>query len=515
MFNGLNVTASGGGGSFANDAFSYSEVYNGYTMQDETSLPVGQYFYYKYDDGKAWYCTLAEAISICSNKKFGLTYSTETLSALAAGFSNYYLAYTGGLPPISGVYSLANNTNTLIGWAMNNISGCKLVAPTTQGTVQIPSDTNNYLYVYVNNYIEENLHDPDYIIYVPMKSTDAKEFISVSTPNYNNVVGYMESQVSNIMTEFYYIVSSNTYGVATTHITDDYIFYASTSSNFASCVSNYGLSTSNVKVYSAEVFANRNSFNFQVKPYDIENNSNNWKLYTYDASTGNTTESSRTISNNLGMFSSAPNVSGSILADHEITIYKDLNIYTSIRNETYSPSYYHTEEYQNYNYNSEDNSSETNTTEIDNSTQNNTNIYEGSTEYFYNSTSENNYNINYENIVNNTQTIINNYYGDNNGGDNGGGDDDNDGDSGILDKLLDALIDLFKMLGKVIAAILTGIVDLITEVLAALANILSAINPFTELLSTLFGFLPDIVVNTLSAGLSICIMIAVIKFLRG
>ena len=74
---------------------------------------------------------------------------------------------------------------------------------------------------------------------------------------------------------------------------------------------------------------------------------------------------------------------------------------------------------------------------------------------------------------------------------------------------------LGEAIGAVIVGIFEGLISMITQVLQAIANIISNLGGFTDFLSALFGFLPSPVPEVLAAGFSLCVLCAVIKFLRG
>lgn len=510
IFNIQTVSATSGGGSFADDAFVHDSVLNGYKMTDDSSLPNGKYFYYKYDDGKAWYCDLGDAISLCSNKRFGLTYNTSVLTGLMNYFDTYYLGYTGSAPSqINGVYT---NQNVLVGWALNNLSGCQIVNPNNNNPeIPIDSNTSNYLYVYVNQYLEDNYARPDYINIETrpkdffLNKLDQQQntyqalanFLNSDDYSINNMVynpnTLIYSQGGNLLNYPY----SDMFIVSTSEYQFDYYNLGPTKNtvNFTDMLlSTIGFETqvrlkSNI---SSVVIAKSVRLNTDGT-YSVVDKDGNARMYYYIGGRSNLPCSSEPV----------------------ITIYRSTSVLNQFLNGTYAPSYYTSSDYYNYDSSSSDNTFTTTTNEIDNSTETNTTIYNETSESFQEYYTENNYHVDNSVTIETNQTIINNYYGDNSGDDDSGGSGgDDDDDSGILDKLIDAILGLFKSIGKILAAVLNGIVDLLSSILETIADISTSFDGITNLFSAVFGWLPDSIVNLMVLGLGLALLAAFITWFR-
>ena len=130
--------------------------------------------------------------------------------------------------------------------------------------------------------------------------------------------------------------------------------------------------------------------------------------------------------------------------------------------------------------------------------------------------------------INDEGTTINNtynyYYGtvadadDSGSGGSGGGSDTDDKPTEdnfwdwLLKKLAGGIIDLFDTIGKLIGSILTGIVNLISEVLKGLSDIPSLLGDFGTAIGSFFGWLPSEIQSVLGAGISVIILLGVIKY---
>lgn len=484
-----------------------------YTSNDSNLPSSGSYYFGLTTDDYVYYVPISKVLPVIINKGIGVTLKPEVL----VNFISDYIEF--GL--INSPYKPVYNGSTKIGYAFDDIEGKTLLGSnnTTDYPITVPTEETNNVYNYYNQWYTDNGYNtPDYV----NVETKPREFftnkLNASAGNYESMKNFIENGDFSLVNMSYN--SSNMiyayYGPMLTYNLDDIMIYCDTGYMWTDMCNAYHVSSNKSTINFVDLMLSNTGIQTRV----VYNNAIGTPLIRQVASFNNNHQTDYTISNDTGnarMYFYLLGYQHLPLCDNPtITIFKDMTVLNQVHNLTYAPLNFNTQQY--YDYSSEDDNSVTTTSsQVDNSVTNNETIYNESAESFTEYYSENNYHIDNSVTINTTTEIVNNYYGTDNGGDdNGGGSGGNDNDdNGILDKLLDALIDLFKMLGKVIAAILTGIVDMITEVLGALANIITAINPFTELLRLLFGFLPEIVVNTISAGLAICIMIAVLKFLRG
>ena len=517
-FNNLNVKA----GSFDEDAFSHGVV--GYYMEDETSIPAGVHFYYKYDTGKAWYCNITDVIGLLSNKSYGLSINPQVLYTLASGFLSYATAYTGGIP-ISDrqVVTGYPDSVSVVGYALNGISGCKLVNPNQQDApVTIDSQINNFIYIYIKDYIDDNYSAPDYINLIPYAKSYVKTRLPANQSYRENKISMVEG-LTGWCYSFLYAKSNGSYAINTNNyiydVDDDFAFYASNTNNYDTFCELYSLSEYKRSlnfIYLPNPTGSYSSFSLSAYASNGTNAyTNDFPCQSYNAQSNTSTSTTR----GFMLYNVDSNYFYGLISEKPITLFRDVNVVTQIINNTYSPTFNYTDNFYNYDSTSNNNDNSTTINDVDNGTTNNTTIYnEQSSNYTDNSyyNSENNYYID-NSVVNETNTtIINNYYGDNGGGggEGGGGSDDDDDDDLIWTALLKAIADFFKKLGELIATVLTGIVTIFTDILAAIAEITSNFSAITDFFGTVFGWLPDEIVTLMTLGLAMALFAAFISWFK-
>ena len=511
----INVKAAEG-----DDVFQHG--IQGYYMIDSSSVVTGDYFYYKYAEGKCWYCTFSDAIALVSNKSYGLTMSLSVLGALATGLMDYtVLGIAGGSSGMSSyqVWKGTEFTGTPAGLALNDISGCQIVSPNSNSDVSVDSTVNNYIYVYVKDYIDDL--PLDYIIYQPLNISLVQGASGTTNQALNNSFKSLGTAFSAQLTQ--QNSDGVPYGVATSGVNsctgysigDDCSLYATNTNQFDNVVTMFGLNESRRTFTGEQFLATFQSQTLQCIAigksvanciHSTSYNVNNGTLEQVATSDGTSIK----ILQNKGCLAS--NID-------KFTIYRNSTVATQIISNNYAPSYtYDSNTYNNYDSTSNNNTVNTNTNQINNSTTTNSNIYNQSTSNYregdYYDNTSNVTNIDQSVINTTTQTIINNYYGDDSGGDdNGGGGGGGDDDSPIWEALLQAIVSFFRKIGELIAAILTGILGLLTEVLDAIAEITTNFTGVTDFLGQVFDFLPSEIVSVLLLGATLGILISLIKML--
>lgn len=508
--NTLNVSASF---EVSDDRFEYSVV-SGYSMVDDSSIPSGNHFFYSYDSGKAWYCNLQDAITLLANKSYGISLNADNVTALTSGFMNYAFSYTGGAP----INNRAVKKNgAVVGYALNTINTCKLVRPDSNSNYTIDSEMNNFIFIYVKDYID-NL-PLDYFNVKPLKASVVAGSIigdSLQKTHYRQIL-----MAHNNVPIFYRVTNGvGEYGITSNpycYNINGMSLYANSISTFDSFVSLFGI-TRNSTFDAMSYLTGTTSFNFSC--YFIDSNGNNrisGTRYLNIGSNNFTSETSNIAS--VDLFGNTSNYKITTTAsDDLLTVYRSKSIANSIVNNTYAPSYNTSNQTNNYDSSSTNNSVNTTTNETNNSTTTNTNIYnEQSENYTDNSyyNEENNYTIDNSVVTENNTTIINNYYGSSNGGDDsGGGSGGDDDDDTIWDALLKAIVDFFKKIGQLIAALLTGLLELINTVLDAFANINNSFEGIKNFLSSIFSWFPSEIVSLMVIGLGLALIASFITWFK-
>ena len=509
------------------DAFYMNSQRDCFSMVDTSSIPSGKHFFFKYDDGKCWYTTYANIIAYMLNSKFGVSVNTGILSALVSDYDTFYENFddTNGIRPLRVANYDSNNGVTLFGYALNDLNGCRIVNPSgSSNNVTVPSDTTNYTYIYVKDYLDTNYSSPDFITYVGFTPQEAKNLIDISKTYAANKIATIEANNTKFGSFLWYNQSSRTYDLNTNGAYDNNgyydigqnkLFYARV--NYDTVCNAFGLTTQHNSISAAEVatFANSSGdIYLQMSCNNVAESNNDVSQTKYDSTYVTPTTSS-------GAYQLRPFiVRGSTdrfisFYSEPITIYKDNTVATQIKNHTYSPSYNTTNTYNTYDSTSNSNETNFNTNNVDNSEQNNTTIYnEQSENYTDNSyyNSENNYYIDNSQVTENNTTIINNYYGDNGGG--SGGDDDDDDDDLIWTALLKAIADFFKKLGELIATVLTGIVEILTSILTAIGTIVTDFTGITDFLGQIFAWLPSEIITLMTLGLTTALFAAFLTWFK-
>lgn len=520
IFTIVDVSASSGG---TLDSFTL-ESGKGYVYSDNTKLPTPNsgsgYFFYKYADGKAWYSAdYSVALSFCNKK--GLTIKPSSVSDVFSGLWDYLVTNSNS----GGNYKVYKGEN-VVGIALNDISGCQLTNHGGSGgsygnnIVEVPSDIANLIYVFVQNKVA--IEKPDYI-QVPVISEHSFTGLPQRS-SYINVNNKILNDYDNI--GFCFKFTSNEYFIADNHyvryfyvfdaLSDGKFFESSDVSVYDSYVNFYGLNQAKNYVTIDDWVSNDFNGNFYLNAYDANKSlialSN--KRYNYDYSSSSITLAN-TYNENSFPYSVSTNYGGTVPISNNgpLTVYRSLNTPNQIENNTYAPNYRISKTWNNYDSTSSSNNTNITVNQIDNSSSTNETVYNESNTEINNETVENNYSYNIDNSSTIINNIVNNYYDTpSDGGDSGDG--GGDSDSPIWDTLLQAIVDFFRKIGELIAALIAGILSALNSVLDAIANITTNFDGINNFLSSIFGFLPDEIVSVILLGVSMAVLISLIKLLR-
>lgn len=504
---------------------TYLEQYQAYTYNngDDNALPTGFKYYYKLTDGKVIYMERSEVVANILNSKVGVVLSPSRLLQFIGDYNSQIVGrnpnYYNELKPVL-------KGGALVGVALNGLTGGLIDTSGTNKNVSIPSTEVNNVYNYYQYWSEnEGLYSPDYVI---LNGTTKSQMIggltgsqievctnainTASEPIFIN--GYDKGGTTEIS------FSTNIDNFRCIYMRPNVTIVCPTLSNMAA---SFGLSAQNYTL-SWNDYKTKSAAGYICKLYDKTSKQQvAWSATSYRY--GNTTVvNTENYQNDVFLFSCGSSYLTAFTG--MITIYKSIDVIQQITNNVYQAPEYKTNNNTNFNVNN-DNTYNTTTNQINNSTQDNDNIYntantENNTIITEQITNTNNTttNIDQSQIITNTTTIVNNYYQNNYGSGGNDNPDNPDNPSGggggleddsILDALLAAILKLLRAIGKIIATILTGIIDIITEVLTAITNITTSFTSIIEFIGSIFGFLPAECIAVLTLGLTISVLIALIK----
>lgn len=498
-----------------------------YKVDDSTGIPTGSTVnsmcYFKYgDNDKFGAIQSSQFVTLIVNKGLGLVMSDDKLAA-------FYTSYLSAISGTSHMSQLLDSNNNVLGYVLNDISGCVYDAAPNKTDITIPSTETNNVYNYYQYYIDVvSPETPDYINVQTYNLNTVSQQLDVTNQYTQSSKAIINDVGNGLCCYYYYSVSGQTiykrlerspsatngsgsYGQIDYYDLSGSTLYANGTQSYNQFCSDYGLKQNGQQVgYTALINGSNNAL--IVKAYDVDNSIflNSCTRYTGNINAATYTTSTQSVSNfTLCRGHLIPCTKDAKL----LTVYKDTGILTSVVNKTYAPSTFTSTTYNNYNTNS-DNSISTNTSVVNNSQETNNSIYNDASESFseYYS-SQDNYNIDNSVTIENTTEIIYNYYGDDSGGGEGGGGSDDDNDL-IWNAMLKAIVDFFKKLGELIAALITGILGLFTQVLDALAQITTSFTSLTNFFASILGFLPNEMITVLTAALGLVLLCCVIRIFR-
>lgn len=500
-----------------------------YTLEDSTGLESSTYAAPKYfytRDGITFTDLVGINLVINQlNKVVGVILPNGTIN----DFYTYFFTKVG-LTNDDGYAQggLYDSEDNFIGYALNDISGCYYSKLNGNTQVSVPSYFPNNIY---NVLVDYNDDLPPYIKFYPLSSSNVLNKLNISTNSYqqntfnSDLITYgvlyscgwdtywKQFKFTNNTSNMYYSYSADIkYHVATNSTGYSQHSYADFCKDFNLTGNSNELSFGQLS----------SSFGLAYKFYDSELNAIstlNTKLVGTDSVTDSTTTiysgpayGHTTVINTIGNPGNNNSFIQAMISSEPIYIYKDVNTIGLLNNKTYVPEILTTNKYTTYNT-TNDNSNFTTTNNIDNSVTNNDTIYTESTqnfsEYIDNSIIDN------SSVTTNVTNITNNYYG--NSGSGEGGDNEGGGSSsdGVLDTLMEGLLAFFNAIGRVLATVFTGLLDMFTTVLDAIASLTTDLTGVTDFFGSLFSWLPDPIPQVLGIGISVCILCAVIRFIRG
>lgn len=520
IFSNIKINVNAAGGYFTEDSFSLTpnaytdsnnQSFSAYTMTNDSGLLSGFYYYMKVEEGKAICCEGGEVITNILNYKIGVTMSAVTL----ANFISSYVGnnnFTGMDPNYFNLLRPVLKNGSIVGVALNDITGCRMAYADDTDQVSIPSAEVNNVYNFYNYWLIQNPITPDYIV-LPCYDRSYVETFARQT-NRTNILNWCDNTSHDY--DFYigrynannqdldYLYNGNQNRVAYFESND--LIYVQ-SSGFNNIVNAFNLTDTNYTISFEDVMSSTASNTLNTYAYD---NSGNQLTPKFQGLTDNF--NNNITSKNVIVLQASTKSLPFSKTQQSITVYKNLSIKISIENNTYQKSVYTSNNTKNYNTNN-NNSYNTTVQNINNSSSNNTNIYNNSSSETNNNIQNNEYNIDNSVNDNSVTTIINNYYGDNGSG-SGGGDDDDDDDDTIWKALLKAIADFFTKIGELIATLLTGIFSIFTSILDAITSITEDFTSITSFLSSFFSWLPTPIISLIVLGLGLALICSFLTWFK-
>lgn len=541
-------------GAWSGYAFDFRLLGKYFTIEDSTGIPTSttllpQYFYT--DDQVTFYALDGKKLyTAILNRAVGIVAQTDLLTALYQSFCSLVANVTDTNNYVQG--GLYDSNNNFLGYCVNDISGCYYQQPLPEDTpaVDVPDDLSDDVHNHYIYYTDNDTTIPDYLTYTPPNTDNAldkwktdgtyhpeydqgkKNNFELVLPLYDICLDYQVVYDSNSWSpidftydiygcEFHFIDDTNK-----TFIFNNY------GNSWQSFTSQYGITPDNTELLYTDVISNMevNKSNSTYIYYNIVDRTTGSNI-TYDTySMSNNVDSpnltpsgSSTWAIRLGPKSAIKGNTGTpaftTVLGKNITIYKDWQTYQNINvNKTYEPNSYKSTIFYNYNV-EEDNSFTINYTYIDNSETNNETIYNEGTDIFYDEVDKGEPSIGTPPIE--ITIIIENVIPENGGG---GGNEEPDPDNpndddinndNVLSALLVAIRHFFSVIGQLLGTILTGLLEMINAILESITGVMSSLTGITDFLAALFAWLPTPIPQVIGIGFSMCILAALIKFIRG
>lgn len=490
-----------------------------YVIEDSTGIPVSTYqapnFFYTKDNVTFDYVRGINLVVNQLNKIVGVIISPERIAAFYTYFFNKIGLLDDNNHAQGGLYDSNNN---FLGYCLNDITGCYYVHNTNTKDISVPSYFPNN----VKNVVDEDFVDdyPAFVHVYPFISSNvinniksSYNFGQTERERFNSVASENDIfvQACYLFTgnEHYFVLHDSNGGWKNLEYSNIAIkgFYNSNGdTNYTGFCSNNNLTTLNNTITVGELNTGNNQKLLRAKPVDADFNDIN-SFTKYDLTNGSTSNVS------YDYYYWEYGVRGNYIVapmGKDFLIFRDKTTLLSFFDGTYLPKQYVTNNYNNYDI-SNDNSNTVSTYNLDNSVSYNSSIWSQSSDSYYEYVD--NGVVDNSSIINNVTNITNNYYGSSSGeGGEGGGGSDSDG---VLDTLLQGLLAFFNAIGRVLATVITGILDMFTTVLDAIANLTTDLTGITDFFGTLFSWMPDPIPQVIGIGFSVCVLAAVIKFIRG
>lgn len=521
-------------GSWGSYQYDYIFHQHYFEVNDPTGIPSSTVtdpnFFYTNDHVTFGYVNGKQLLTLMLNQRNGIVFKGTTLTAfLAAYLNSIILPDSTNSMFIQG--ALYDSNRNFLGYCLDDISGCYFDDAHAGDGFDYDNTVPNNLRNFYDYYYDDS---PDFFTFYPTENNVILDNLSSANfkPDFETNFGNLANTYSYIHYLTYSLTDSKyTLGNTAHYMQDSYIRVSGLGSLYAvpynsafwtGFCQRYDLTTDNNSLYFQDLIdkapeytaGTGSTFFLSLLYYDTTSDTQITNIILNDINNNTTTNT--TLSNDAFGVTNATTCRS--LFNKPYTIYKDRNTYQSVNvNQTYEPNSFITDSYNNYD-STNDESTHITKTDINNSTTTNNNIYTAGSNSYYDYVD--NGVVNTENITNNITNITNNYYPEQSDNPDNPENPDNpdnpdEPDTPILDRLLEAILSFFEALGKVIGTILTGLIEMFASVLDAIATISSDIVNLSDFFGAMLGWLPEPIPQVLGLGVSVCILCAVIKFIRG
>lgn len=530
-----------------------------WTIEDISEIPInsftGNQYYYTFDNIKFTNISASEVYGLILTRGMGLVYAPNKLAPLLQAFlaeisTPKYSGFVQG-----GVYDGSNN---LIGYALNDITGCYYEGITISNDTPytVPDNQVDNVYNFFEYYTGQSTTVPDYFTYTCPTDNYIAQAWNVNNNSYHP--DYEEGRINNYNVirasydnclDFKLGVDPSTKQIQNSrtwygnsgcsyNFTDyDEIVYISSSneSTWSNYCNDYQITKEDNTLLFTDLvtITEEHKLNYSLE-YQVYNTNNlqqtNTRQYVMSINVNTPNINYTDVTNNFYLGVATGTVPSAIYysqaintpTGENITIFKDITTYNSlVVNKTYNNDYYKSTTYNNYDT-TNDNSFTVNYSSVVNSTTNNTTIYNDTQDIFY------------DNVDNggsivvpapDITIIINNIIPDytepdpddpsGGGGGSGGSGDEDINDDNVLSALLAAIRHFFQIIGRLIGTILTGLLEVINAILESITGIMESMSGVTDFITALFSWIPEPVPQVLGLAISITILCALIRFIRG
>ena len=425
------VEHSSSWGSYVFD-YRFHEKY--WTINDATGVPrstvTDPKYFYSYDNQTFSDLNGKEFITLILNRGLGVIINPDNLQALLSQF------FASIIQPdsVSNLFiqgAVYDGNHEFLGYAVNDISGCYYDTSHEGEAITVPDESVENVYQFYKYYCEDNAEIVDYFTFYPPSemsifdnyydSTNlnaAQQTYTSVLNNYSNGFNvYFEDSNNSLKSSFgIYPIKDKIYPL------NDIYGLCTNLSQWIPFCTKYQLYNGNHELLYSDLVITKptssvSGFYVSYLPHYNSNSSTVKFENPYNVNTGVQSSSSIAVQSIPIGWDSINNKYNLICpVGQPFTIYRNSDTYTNINvNQTYSQDTYYTDSYNNYDSNN-DNSISTTRTQISSATTNNTNIYNGASDSYYDYVD--NGVVNTENITNNVTNIYNNYYGGSDNPDN-------------------------------------------------------------------------------------------------
>lgn len=502
-------------------SYQFHEKY--FTVANSSSIPksttLNPVFYYNVGSNTFDYISSSDLVMTVFNRGLGIIFNPDQASPIIRAFLASMSNSIDNSFFIQGAL-YDSNTNEFLGYCLDDISG-RYYVNTPAETLTVPSEFVNNVYNFFNYYTNDTVYaaDCDYFTFICPSRSDlvlnsayagnSSSYQYLNNQNSNNVfddsITYQECFYTDSGFKIGCFYEGEYEDLSTFPVSSNYHFLPGDDVVWNNFVSHYNLYTGSTLSYNELILDS--SVGMWYRAYDSNGDIANLSLKYFNPNLHYSTSDY--------YFSLGNALNGVTMPfNGSITIFRSEAVYQKFIGNDIDNNYLFGDTYYDYSV-TNNNSFTTSINNINNSTTINNNLYDEGKTIIVDNTDDNT--IDTDQIHIDITVIIDNIYDDPDGG--GGSNPDNpdnpDDDHPILETLLEKIVDFLDAVGAVIGAVITGLLGLFTNVINALTGITGLITSVGSFMGSIFDFLPSDLVAVIVAALSLCILAAVIKFIRG